>query len=257
MLVEVYDVTVDLSGKTGGNIHGKVSLDCMIYQIDLFNRDKESAHVIQEKLGSLPLDSPDLAPLGYDPGAIIFNLKIDDEELCKEVITWNPDYVRTNEWLEKEVQGRNGSVLVTYAVMLEACLAEVDVKLIQCVQQTTPLRIHGDIVVYINDMTYLRYFAFSKKSDNCTIIKPLDPIPLSRSLFTCRLGSHLVVKVDLCNSDTSESLVCGALLFPLEYYGEFVGTLGDQNKIQVKVNWLFHTKHPKTAEIINYYSYIK
>ncbi|KAJ4787190.1 rRNA N-glycosidase [Rhynchospora pubera] len=256
MLVEVYEIQVDLHDKISGNIHGNVTLDCEGFKAVLFNRDRDSALMIPEKKGSLPLDGPELAPLGYDPVRIRVDLKIDDDddddELCKGVVKWNPEQGRTDDWLNYKIQGRNGSVLVTYAVMSYACLAELDVKLSESIEQITPLRIYGDIVVYINNMQYLRYSVFSKTSYDCSTIKPLDSIPLSRSLFCCPCGSSLVVKVDLWNSDTEEPLACGTLLFPLEYCGEFVGTLGYQNMntIQVKVNWLFHMDHPKTRAFV-------
>ncbi|KAJ3685333.1 hypothetical protein LUZ61_014497 [Rhynchospora tenuis] len=247
-LVEVYDVRVHLHRKIPGNIHGSVRLDCQCFRPFLFNRDKEHALMIQEK-GSLPLDGPDVAPLGLDPVSIGVNLKIDDDELCKEFVFWDPLEDRSDVWLDYEIPGKNGSVIVTYGVMYSACLAELDIMLIESIE---PLRIHGDIVVYINNMQYLRYSVFSKSSHDCSTIKPLDCIPLSRSLFCCPRGSSLVVKVDLWNSDTEKPLARGALLFPLEYYGELVGTLGDQNinTIQLKVNWWFHRDHPKTRAVL-------
>ncbi|KAJ4807182.1 rRNA N-glycosidase [Rhynchospora pubera] len=236
MLVEVYEVYVDLHGKTSGYIHGNVTLDCDGFNIVLFDRDKESALMIPDK-GFLPLNGPELAPLGYDPVAVIIDLKLDDDELCKGVVKWDPKSRLVDKWLDDKVQGSNGTVFVTYAVLTFACLAELDIKLIESRGQITPLRIHGDIVVYINNMQYLTYSVFSKESYDCSTIEPMDPIPLSRSLFCCRRQSALVVKVDLYNSDTNEPLARGALLFPLEYYGEFVGIIGDQNMnmIQVKV----------------------
>ena len=51
-LIEVYDVKVDLCGKTKtyGNIHGKIILDCMCYRTYLFNLDKQSALMIDKKV---------------------------------------------------------------------------------------------------------------------------------------------------------------------------------------------------------------
>ncbi|KAJ4807164.1 rRNA N-glycosidase [Rhynchospora pubera] len=244
-LVEVYDVQLHLHRKISGNIHGNVMLHCQCLRPFLFNRDKEHALMTKDK-GSLPLDGPDVAPLGHDPIYVIADLKIDDDELCEGYFRWDPSLDPSDHWLNDEIRGKKGSVLVTYAVMSRACLAELDVTLSESIE--VPLRIHGNIVVYINTMKYLRYSVFSKESNDCSTINPLDHIPLSRSLFCCPHGSPLVVKVDLWNSDTGKPLARGALLFPLEYYGELVGTLGDQNMnmIQVKVNWLYHMDHPKT-----------
>ncbi|KAJ1689995.1 hypothetical protein LUZ63_014150 [Rhynchospora breviuscula] len=249
MLVEVYDVQVQLHGIRPGNIHGNVKLNCQCFRPVLFNRDREHALMIRE-MDSLPLDGPDVAPLGFDPINISVDLKIDDDELCKGFVHWNPNEDCSDVWLDHEIPGKNGSVLVTYGVMSYACLAELDVKLSESIE--TPLRIYGDIVVYIDNMQYLRYSVFSKMRHDCSTIKPLDCIPLSRSLFCCPCSSSLVVKVNLWNSDTGKPLARGALLFPLEYYGELVGTLSDQNinMIQVKVNWLFHRDHPKTYAVI-------
>ncbi|KAJ4730765.1 rRNA N-glycosidase [Rhynchospora pubera] len=244
-LVEVYDVEVHLHGKISGNIYGNVKLISQCWRPFLFNRDKEHELMTKDK-DSLPLDGPDVAPMGHDPFYIVADLKIEDDELCEGYLRWDPTLHPTDRWLTDEIRGKKGSVHVTYAVMSRACLAELDVMLSESIE--TPLRIHGDIVVYIDNMQYLRYSVFSKKSHDCSTIKPPDRIPLSRSLFCCPHGSSLVVKVDLWNSDTSKPLARGALLFPLEYFGELVGKLGDQdmNMIQVKVNWLHFTYHPKT-----------
>ncbi|KAJ4787208.1 rRNA N-glycosidase [Rhynchospora pubera] len=243
-LIEVYDVEVHLQGKIPGNIHGNVRLISQCFRPFLFNRDKEHALMIQDK-DSLSLDGPDVVPLGHDPFYIVADLKIDDDELCEEgYLCWDPTLHPTNRWLTDEIRGKKGSVRVTYAVMSRAYLAELDVIL----SESIPLKIHGDIIVYIDNMQYLRYSVFSKKSHDCSTIKPLDRIPLSRSLFCCPYGSSLVVKVDLWNSDTTKPLARGVLLFPLEYFGELVGKLGDQNMnmIQVKVNWLYFMDHPKS-----------
>ncbi|KAJ1689164.1 hypothetical protein LUZ63_013319 [Rhynchospora breviuscula] len=243
-LIEVYDVEVHLQGKISSNIHGNIRLISQCFRPFLFNCDKEHALMIQDK-DSLPLDGPDVVPLGHDPFYIVADLKIDDDELCEGYFRWDPSLDPTDRWLTDEIRGKKGSVHVTYAVMSRAYLAELDVIL----SESIPLKIHGDIVVYIDNMQYLRYSVFSKKSHDCSTIKPLDRIPLSRSLFCCPYGSSLVVKVDLWNSDSAKPLARGALLFPLEYFGELVGKLGDQNMnmIQVKVNWLYFMDHPKSC----------
>ncbi|KAJ4787209.1 rRNA N-glycosidase [Rhynchospora pubera] len=241
-LIEVYDVKVHLQGKIPGNIHGNVRLIAQCWRPFLFNRDKEHALLTKDK-DSLPLDGPDVVPLGHDPFYIVADLKIDDDELCEGHLRWDPTLRPSNRWLTDEIRGKKGSVRVTYAVMSRAYLAELDVIL----SESIPLKIHGDIVVYIDNMQYLRYSVFGKKSHDCCTIKPLGRIPLSRSLFCCPYGSSLVVKVDLWNSDTAKPLARGALLFPLEYFGELVGKLGDQiNMVQVKVNWLYFLDHPKS-----------
>ncbi|KAJ4771778.1 rRNA N-glycosidase [Rhynchospora pubera] len=241
-LIEVYDVKVHLQGKIPGNIHGNVRLIAQCWRPFLFNRDKEHALLTKDK-DSLPLDGPDVVPLGHDPFYIVADLKIDDDELCEGHLRWDPTLRPSNRWLTDEIRGKKGSVRVTYAVMSRAYLAELDVIL----SESIPLKIHGDIVVYIDNMQYLRYSVFGKKSHDCCTIKPLGRIPLSRSLFCCPYGSSLVVKVDLWNSDTAKPLARGALLFPPEYFGELVGKLGDQiNMVQVKVNWLYFLDHPKS-----------
>ncbi|XP_078159952.1 uncharacterized protein LOC144555482 isoform X2 [Carex rostrata] len=253
VLIEVYDVKVDLCGKASGNIHGTIIMDCTTYLIYLFNRDKESALMIHKK-GSLPLNSPDRAPLAYERIMTFLDLNIDDDLLCRGVVTFNPIHHPVNKWLCYEYKERNCSVHVTLSVMESAWLAELDVKLIKTTEDETVagFRIHGDIIAYINDMPYLRDFIFSKKIDDCSTVKSLESISLSRSLFCCRDGSSIVVKVDLWNSDTNEPFVRGALLFSPEYYGDSdVGKLSSQyGEIQIKVNWSTHLKHPKTREAI-------
>ncbi|KAF3322807.1 jasmonate-induced protein-like protein [Carex littledalei] len=250
-LVEIYDVKVDLCGKTYGKIHGKILFDCTTYNTYLFDHDKESALVIHKK-GSLPFNGPDVAPLGYDPIAFLVDLNIDDDKLCEGLVTWDFGFRPVNEWLCGEVKGKNGSVQVIFAVMEGAWLGELDVKLIKSLtEQTIGFKIHGDIIVYINDMPYLRSFIFSKKSSDSFTIKSMESIPLSKSLFCCRYGSSLVVKIDLWNSDTNEPLVRGALFFPPEYYGDSVGKLNSPyGEIQVKVNWVDYHNHSKTCEAL-------
>ncbi|XP_078151843.1 uncharacterized protein LOC144547100 isoform X2 [Carex rostrata] len=147
-LIEVYDVKVDLCGKTKtyGNIHGKIILDCMCYRTYLFNLDKQSALMIDKK-GSLPLIGPDIAPIAYDPIMILVDLNIDDDKLCEDIIEWKPVNKRTNEWLYDKIKGRNGSIELTYVIMKDAWLAELDVKLIksETKETTTSSRIHDTL----------------------------------------------------------------------------------------------------------------
>ncbi|XP_078160339.1 uncharacterized protein LOC144555785 [Carex rostrata] len=252
-LVEIFDVKVDLCGREYGKIHGKILFDCTTHGTYIFDHDKESAIMIHKK-GSLPLNGPDVAPLGYDPVVFLVDLNIDDDKLCKDFVYWNSLCDPINEWLCSKVEGQNGSVQVIYNGMRGAWLGEIDVKLIKSTEQTIGFRIHGDIIVYINDMPYVRSFIFSKKSGDGFTIESLESIPLSKSLFCCHYGSSLVVKVDLWNSDTNQPLARGALLFPPEYYGDSVGKLNSPyGEIQVKVNWVEYAEHSKTRKALRIY----
>jgi hypothetical protein len=53
ILIDFYDVKVDLCGKMSGNVHGKILMDCTSFLIHLFDRDKESALMIHNKVTAI------------------------------------------------------------------------------------------------------------------------------------------------------------------------------------------------------------
>ena len=166
---------------------------------------------------------------------------------------WNPfgfGWRIYDEVITEEVKGRNGSAVISYAIMTNAVVASVEVSLVKGNRKSLA-RLYGTITASMTGWDVKRVL-FCKKRDKYINVDCGAPIPLLRSVLIIPRASSLHIDADLADafSFPNVSVANGSLQFSPEFYGDFAETIsGKYGEIKVNVKWWSYFNHPDTDKV--------
>ncbi|XP_078169452.1 60 kDa jasmonate-induced protein-like [Carex rostrata] len=245
-LVEIFWVQIlNIDNENPGDLYGKIQVvDGLTTPQYIFNRSRENYLSIGPK-GFVPLTGPTRAISAYDSFYIDVSLMdydtlSSDDEVSRGQMPWN--YFSINVYdqpLSAEVKGQYGSIGVSYAVYSNAVTATVQVTLING-DNENPANVYGTINAF-NTLSNGTIALFNKNNKNYVDIKPLQLIPMLRSVVVVPLTSSIKVVADLWDQDTSSAddpIAQGSVTFAAANSGSNVGKIsGTYGVVQVNVTW--------------------
>jgi hypothetical protein len=193
----------------------------------------------------VPLTGPTRAISAYD--SVYFDVSLmdydtssSDDEVSKGKKIWN--YFANNKYdqpLSAVVKGQYGSITISCAVYSDAVMVTVQVTLING-DNENPTNVYGTLNAS-NTLSNGAISLFNKKSNQYVDIKPLQVIPLLRSVVVVPLTSSIKVVADLWDYDSTSSddpIAQGSITFVAAVSGSNTGRIsGKYGVVEVKVTW--------------------
>nr|XP_010942712.2 60 kDa jasmonate-induced protein [Elaeis guineensis] len=222
-LVEVFWVRVNnIDRKDPGDLYGTITVTDGLGSQYLYKRTRDQYESIHPGQNAL-LTGPARAISAYGSFTMDVALMDKDAEVSRGQISCNV-YNTSNEYdkpLFRNVDGKNGSVTVNYAVLSDAAEAAVEVTLIDG-DGKNPAHVYGRLSSRNGKG---ESELFRKRSSERIDVRPGQLIPLSRSVVAVPSNSSLVVEADLYDhrSDASsgDEIAKGTAEFPSKLQGTY------------------------------------
>ncbi|XP_010940856.1 60 kDa jasmonate-induced protein-like [Elaeis guineensis] len=247
-LVEVFAVRVnDIDKEDPGELYGTIEVTDGLGSQYLYTRTRSKGHYESIHPGqNASLTGPARAISAYGSFTIdvaLMDRDADpspDDEVSHGKISWNVFHTTNvyDKLLFHDVDGKYGSVTVSYAVLSDAAQATVEVTLING-DGEDPADVYGRLFAR-NGVG--ESVLFWRKSDEDIEVSPGKHIPLSRSVVAVPLESSLIVRADLYDRDRDASpddeIAKGTAEFPAQLSGTSQKHIsGQYGEIRVKVTW--------------------
>ncbi|XP_057958717.1 uncharacterized protein LOC131151494 [Malania oleifera] len=241
-LVELFSVT--LNGTSGEiYLYGTITVTDGLLSQYIYNRNRNNPEAIYAN-DTLLLSGPPRSISALDSFTIDVDLLASNEEISYGQGSWNVYLTATNEYdkpLSTDIEGRNGSVRLSYIVFSNAVQATVEVTLVNADGKNTA-DVFGIITARSDKVSNESMLFWKTSNENNLQVSLNRPVSLLRSAVAVPLDSSLRIRAQLFDRDresnSNKEIAHDTVAFPPYLSGTHTRNIsGRHGQVQVKVTW--------------------
>ncbi|XP_057958721.1 uncharacterized protein LOC131151497 [Malania oleifera] len=241
-LVELFSVT--LNGTSGEiYLYGTITVTDGLLSQYIYNRNRNNPEAIYAN-DTLLLSGPPRSISALDSFTIDVDLLASNDEISYGQGSWNVYLTATNEYdkpLSTDIEGRNGSVRLSYIVFSNAVQATVEVTLVNADGKNTA-DVFGIITARSDKVSNESMLFWKTSNENNLQVSLNRPVSLLRSAVAVPLDSSLRIRAQLLDRDrqsnSNKEIAHDTVAFPPSLSGTLTRNIsGRHGQVQVKVTW--------------------